>query len=276
MAVYEGKQFRAVATHDYPPEYAALVRKPFGGEAIAYMRLVNGERYIHIPDVQAVPTPGLEDSIRLTAIKVAGIRTVLLVPLRKENAFLGYISAQRREVRPYSEREITLIENFAAQAVIAMENARLLTETREALDQQTATAEVLQVINSSPGNLTPVFDAILQKAHSLCGVEYGSLQLYDGRCFRGVAQRGLPPALAELARQPYEPTPQDALGKLVAGERFADHEIPDQFEHVKLDLRPNSRCRRRGHSHVAVRAAASRETTARGNNCIPKGGTTVF
>ena len=155
LAVYEGKQFRAVATHNYPSEYAALVRQPYGAEASVYARLLKGERYIHIPDVVAVPTPGLEDAIRLTAIKVAGIRTVLLVPLRKENAFLGYISAQRREVRPYSEREITLIENFAAQAVIAMENVRLLTETREALDQQTATAEVLQVINSSPGRSHP-------------------------------------------------------------------------------------------------------------------------
>ena len=135
LVVYEGKHFRAVATHDYPPEYEALIRQPFGAEASAYQRLVNGERYIHIPDVVAVPTPGLEDAIRLTAINVAGIRTVLLVPLLKENAFLGYFSAQRREVRPFSEREITLIESFAAQAVIAMENARLLDELRERTEQ---------------------------------------------------------------------------------------------------------------------------------------------
>ena len=135
LVVYEGKHFRALATHDYPPEYAALIRQPFGAEASAYQRLVNGERYIHIPDVVAVPTPGLEDAIRFTAINVAGIRTVLLVPLLKENAFLGYVSAQRREVRPFSEREITLIESFAAQAVIAMESARLLNELRERNEQ---------------------------------------------------------------------------------------------------------------------------------------------
>ena len=230
LAVYEGKQFRAVATHNYPSEYAALVRQPYGAEASVYARLLKGERYIHIPDVVAVPTPGLEDAIRLTAIKVAGIRTVLLVPLRKENAFLGYISAQRREVRPYSEREITLIENFAAQAVIAMENVRLLTETREALDQQTATAEVLQVINASPGDLIPVFDAILEKAHRLCGVHRGSLQLFDGERFRAVATR-FPPdaeAFAQRLRRGYAASDTPVLQPLRGGVPFVH--VPDLAE----------------------------------------------
>ena len=145
LSVCEGKQFRAIATHNYPPEYAALVRQPYGAEASLYARLIDGERYIHIPDVAAVPTPGLEDAIRLTAINVAGIRTVLLVPLRKEDAFLGYFSAQRREVRPYSEREITLIESFAAQAVIALENVRLFTELRNSLERlKAAQANLIQ------------------------------------------------------------------------------------------------------------------------------------
>jgi GAF domain-containing protein len=226
LVLYDGTNFRAAATHGWPDSVAALFREPAPPNR-SRQNLVDGERFVHVLDIRAFE-PGANSPWGDATRGNTDARTMLLVPLRKDGVLRGFISAFRPEVRAFSEKEIALLENFAAQAVIAMENARLIIETREALEQQTATAEVLQVINASPGDLTPVFEAMLEKAMRLCGAAFGSLYTYDGERFHSAAQHGVPEAYAEFrAKSP--PSPQHGAGaQILKTKRFVH--VPDIVE----------------------------------------------
>ena len=137
-----------------------------------------------------------------------GARLMVYVPMLKDDESVGAIVIYRQEVRPFTDKQIALVQNFAAQAVIAIENTRLLNELRqrtddlsEALEQQTATSEVLSVISSSPGELEPVFQTMLANAVRICDAKFGIMLRYDNETFDTVALFGAPPAYAEFVQQ---------------------------------------------------------------------------
>jgi GAF domain-containing protein len=214
LQTYDGTYLRTAAAHGYPPDHFAHSGLPFRPTASNSQRLIEGARLVHYADVAAMPE---EIAGNFRHVVELGVRTILLIPLRKDGTYVGGISALRTEVKPFTEAEISLLESFAAQAVIAIENARLLAEQREALEQQTATAEVLQVINSSLGDLAPVFNAILLRAHDLCEASFGALMSYDGERFRAVAHQGTPAPFREFLASGIYPSPGDPFGRMVEG-----------------------------------------------------------
>jgi GAF domain-containing protein len=220
--VYDGNRFTVAATHAVPVALAEFVREPVPvATSASLLDIVRGQNLVHMPDMAATELYHAGNRVRRAYVDLGGARTAISVALRKDNTLLGAFNVYRKEVRPFSDKEIALVQNFAAQAVIAIENARLITETREALEQQTATAEILQVINRSPGELAPVFDAILEKGHRLCGVAYGSLQTYDGGRFRAVAVHDLPEQFADVLRAGFSGSDHPVGRAFIAGERLA-------------------------------------------------------
>jgi GAF domain-containing protein len=218
MVLLEGDTMRSVALYNAPPAFVAAranwTQKIHPQSSIG--RAVREKTVIQTEDLRqsAAYLQGNRSSVELA--ELGGARTIVVVPMLRENDVIGLITVYRQEVRPFGEKQIELLTNFARQAVIAIENARLLRELHqrtddlsESLQQQTATAEVLRVISSSPGELKPVFNSMLQNAVRICDAQFGNLFLVDGDTAHWEAGVGTPPKLVEFFTQTewFRPTP---------------------------------------------------------------------
>ena len=204
---------------DLEPVFQAML------ENATRLRQTKGVSYTADYAAEGIPAP---------PVTLGGARSTVDVPMLKDNELVGAFSIYRQEVRPFTEKQIELVKNFAAQAVIAVENARLLKELRqrttdltertddltEALEQQTATSEVLQVISSSPGDLQPVFATMLEKAVRLCDATFGNIYRWDGELSNLVASHNTPPALVEARKRlRIHFVPKDLVGQAIANKK---------------------------------------------------------
>jgi GAF domain-containing protein len=201
LFLYDGDSFDAAALVGVPGAYAEFLRSGphrFGDTPSG--RAARTGQVVHVEDLR-VMTNADNAPVR-KALELGGVRSAVCVPMLKENESIGVITIYRQEVRPFTDKQIALVTNFANQAVMAIENTRLLNELRESLQQQTATADVLKVISGSPGELEPVFQAMLENATRICEAKFGNLFLREGNVFRAVAVYGLPSYVEHMRREP--------------------------------------------------------------------------
>jgi class 3 adenylate cyclase len=206
LFLYDGEAFQAAAVHSASQAYTEVRRRPIVLRElhpdVPIVRMARTKAVLHIADVKTERSYE-RDPIFSEFVDVSGARTALYVPMLKENEITGAFIIYRLEVRPFTDKQIALVQNFAAQAVIAIENTRLLNELRqrtddlsESLEQQTATSEVLRVISSSRGDLSPIFEAMLANATRICQASFANLLSYDGNVFQRVALHNAPKAWA--------------------------------------------------------------------------------
>jgi class 3 adenylate cyclase/putative methionine-R-sulfoxide reductase with GAF domain len=242
--LYEEGDFRCAALHNAPAAFADQflrqpVVHPVPGAGLS--TLAETRQVTQVADMAATQAYIEQRSPTVVAaVELGRVRTFVHVPMLKENNLIGAITVYRQEVRPFGEKQIELLKNFAAQGVVAIENARLLNELRqrtddltertsdltEALAQQTATSDVLQVISSSPGDLEPVFTTMLENATRICDAKFGNVYLWDGDVLRLVAAHNTPPAFAESRkRAPFRPNPSHPFRRLVVTKQV--FHVPD-------------------------------------------------
>jgi GAF domain-containing protein len=192
---FDGEFLIGAAHHKASPRFAESIMRPVRPSREGPARLAALERrVVHVADMAT--EPGYAPMV----LQYEHARTVLAVPLLRDDDLVGVVAMWRREVQPFTDKQIALLKTFADQAVIAIENVRLFNETKEALDRQTATSEILRVISSSPTDVNPVFRTILANANRLCDASFSVLWLWDGEAPTAVAHENVSPAMAEALR----------------------------------------------------------------------------
>jgi GAF domain-containing protein len=219
----EADGLRNVATYNTPADFAKRLRSssyfsPSPKNPVRHM--MQTKAVVHVVDAAATEAYAEHEPIVVASVELGGTRTLVIVPMLKDNELVGAFTLARQEVRPFTEKQIALVTNFAAQAVIAIENARLLNELRESLQEQTATSEVLRVISSSPGDLEPVFSAMLEKAVRICDATFGNIYRWDSDALQLVATQNTPPAYAEHRRRsPFRADQNNSVARMITSKK---------------------------------------------------------
>jgi signal transduction histidine kinase len=232
LLLYDGECFRAAYLRGVPQSYRAIwERGPIcPGPSTGLGRMVHSKQAFHIPDISADAVYSEGDPLRVATVELAGARTILGVPMLKHRRLIGAIVIYRQDVRPFSDKQIELVTNFASQAVIAIENTRLLNELRQSLQQQTATADVLKVISRSAFDLKAVLNTLVESAAHLCKADMAEILRPNGDAFDYLAEFGFAPEHRACLETQRIPT---GLGSLAG--RTLLHAKPVQIADVQCD-----------------------------------------